>query len=98
MKELVELKQDTQTWVSLCDSSVILFDLPKLNAQIADLEAEQNKEGFWSDQRSALVVVNKLKDAKSKVDTYTKIKRDFQDVQEMISWRRRIRVTKRCVL
>ena len=72
-------------WANLSDSSVILFDLPKLNAQIADLESEQNKEGFWGDQRSALVVVNRLNDAKSKVSSYTKISRDYQDVLDLIA-------------
>ena len=72
-------------WANLSDSSVILFDLPKLNAQIADLESEQNKEGFWGDQRSALVVVNRLNDAKSKVGSYTKISRDYQDVLDLIA-------------
>jgi peptide chain release factor 2 len=64
---------------------VILFDLTKLNAEITELEAEQNKEGFWSDQRSALAVVSRLNDIKKSVDTYTKITRDYQDVQDMIA-------------
>jgi peptide chain release factor 2 len=64
---------------------VILFDLTKLNAEITELEAEQNKEGFWSDQRSALAVVSRLNDIKKSVDTYTKITRDYKDVQDMIA-------------
>jgi peptide chain release factor 2 len=72
-------------WVFWYRSSVILFDLTKLNAEITELEAEQNKEGFWSDQRSALAVVSRLNDIKKSVDTYTKITRDYKDVQDMIA-------------
>ncbi len=64
---------------------MVLFDLTKLNAEITELEAEQNKEGFWGDQRSALAVVSRLNDIKKNVETYTKISRDYQDVQEMIA-------------
>jgi peptide chain release factor 2 len=64
---------------------VILFDLTELNKTIASLEEEQNREGFWSDQRSALAVVSRLNDAKTKVESYTKISRDYKDLQEMIS-------------
>jgi peptide chain release factor 2 len=64
---------------------VTLFDLTELNKTIASLEEEQNREGFWSDQRSALAVVSRLNDAKTKVESYTKISRDYKDLQEMIS-------------
>jgi peptide chain release factor 2 len=66
-------------------SSVTLFDLTELNKTIASLEEEQNREGFWGDQRSALAVVSRLNDAKTKVESYTKISRDYKDLQEMIS-------------
>jgi hypothetical protein len=52
---------------------VVLFDLPKLQDEIAALDAEQNKEGFWNDQKSALAVVSRLSDIKGKVDGYNKI-------------------------
>jgi peptide chain release factor 2 len=64
---------------------VVLFDLPKLNSEITSLEEEQNREGFWSDQKSALAVVARLNDAKNKVDSYAKISRDYKDVLEMLS-------------
>jgi peptide chain release factor 2 len=64
---------------------VVLFDLPKLTAEIASLEEEQNREGFWNDQKSALAVVARLNDLKNKVDSYNKISRDYKDVLEMLS-------------
>lgn len=64
---------------------MVLFDLDKLKQEIADLEQAENREGFWSDQNSAMVVVNKLKDAKNKVDSYTEIKKEYDDLVELLS-------------
>jgi peptide chain release factor 2 len=69
----------------LSRSSVVLFDLVSLNKEIADLEAEQNKEGFWNDQKSALAVVAQLNEAKGKVEAYTKIVKDYADLNEILA-------------
>jgi peptide chain release factor 2 len=70
--------------VNLSRSSVVLFDLEKLKQTISELEAEQNKEGFWSDQNSALAVVARLNDAKNKVESYTSIKKEYDDLVELL--------------
>ncbi len=69
---------------TLFHSSVILFDLTILEKKIAELEEKQNEDGFWNDQKSALVVVNELSDIKKKVESYRKIKNDFSDLSELI--------------
>lgn len=61
-----------------------LFDLPRLKSEITDLEVKQNQEGFWEDQKSALVVVNRLSDIKGKVTSYEKIASDYDGVNELI--------------
>ena len=66
-------------------SSVVLFDLEKLKQEISGLEAQQNQEGFWNDQNAALVVVNRLKDIKNKVDSYTEIKKEYDDLTELLA-------------
>jgi peptide chain release factor 2 len=63
---------------------VVLFDLEKLKQVISDLEAQQNQEGFWNDQNSALAVVSRLNDAKNKVESYTKIKKNYDDLIELL--------------
>lgn len=63
---------------------MILFDLDRLNGEIASLEEQQNRDGFWDDQRAALVVVNKLTDCKKRVESYTRIKADYNDLQEVL--------------
>ena len=54
MKELVELKQAafelSKVVASLGDS----LDLPKVDAEIASLEEQQNADGFWNDQKNSL--------------------------------------------
>jgi len=70
--------------VNLSRSSVVLFDLDQLKQTISELEAEQNKEGFWSDQNSALAVVSRLNDAKNKVESYTSIKKEYDDLVELL--------------
>lgn len=65
-------------------SSVILFDLVKLKGVIAECEKEQDQPGFWDDQRAALVVVNKLKDAKNTVESYEEITSSFKDLQGLL--------------
>ena len=62
---------------------MILFDLDHLNKEIIELENEQNVEGFWNDQKAALVIVNKLADLKKRVDSYAQIKKDYSDVSEV---------------
>jgi len=69
----------------LSRSSVVLFDLEKLKQEISGLEAQQNQEGFWNDQNAALVVVNRLKDIKNKVDSYTEIKKEYDDLTELLA-------------
>ena len=63
---------------------VVLFDLDKLNSEIAALDEEQNREGFWNDQKSALEVVNKLNDAKSKVQGYLGVKNGYDELSLLL--------------
>ncbi len=64
---------------------MILFDLVSLKKEIADLESKQNQEGFWDDQKSAMMVVNRLSDIKEKVNGYEKASADLNDINELIS-------------
>lgn len=63
---------------------MILFDLPKLKEEIAELESQQNVEGFWNDQKAALAVVARLNDIKQRVEGYEKARHDYKDITDMI--------------
>ena len=62
-----------------------LFDLDSLKQEITGLEAKQNEEGFWNDQKSALVVVNRLTDIKNRVNGYEKSKAEYQDILDLLN-------------
>ena len=66
-------------------SSVALFDLDKLSKKIAELEEKQNAEGFWNDQKAAVLVVNALNDAKTRVEGYKKAASTYQDIQDLLA-------------
>ena len=60
---------------------MILFDLSKLEKEIAELEAKQNEEGFWDDPNSARVVTSRLASITSRVDFYKKACATYEDIQ-----------------
>lgn len=65
-------------------SSVVLFDLPKINEEILSLTETQNVPGFWDDQKAAVAVMNRLSDLKYKNDTYKKISSDYRDLCDLL--------------
>ncbi len=70
---------------SLFRSSVTLFDLPKIEKEIAELEAKQNAEGFWDDQNAAKAVNSRLSSLQKKVDRYKKAASAYEDIKGMLS-------------
>ena len=66
MKNLVELKQGAYELGKSVQSLGDSLDLPKIDAEIEALTAEQNEEGFWNDQKSALLIIDELNNAKEK--------------------------------
>ena len=65
-------------------SSVIPFDLPKIDAEIAELEAKQNVEGFWDDQNAAKAVSSRLSALQNKKEGYLKASSTFKDITDML--------------
>ena len=63
---------------------MILFDLAFLKNKITELEAKQNQDGFWDDQKSAIKIIDEYNDAKDEHDTYLKITKAHKDLEELI--------------
>lgn len=61
-----------------------LFDLPKIDDEIAKLEAEQNAEGFWDDQNAAKAVSSRLAALRHKKEGYLKASSTYQDICELL--------------
>ena len=45
-----------------------LFDITKLKTELANLEEETLKEGFWNDSKNSGIVLQKSKTIKNKID------------------------------
>ena len=61
-----------------------LFDLPKIKAEIAALEEQQNQEGFWDNQNLAKTVNSRLAALNNKLGGYTKAANAYQDIKDML--------------
>ena len=60
-----------------------LFDITKLRQDLSDLELQTVQEGFWNDSKSSGIVLQKIKTLKSKIDKYTSITYEIENLLEM---------------
>lgn len=67
-------------------NSGLLFDLAKLDKDIAELSAKSEEENFWNNRSSALEVIGKLNHAKDIVDTYRGLLNSQKDLDELLSF------------
>ena len=67
-------------------NSGLLFDLVKLNSEVAELSKKVEEETFWNDRRSALEVINRLNHCKEIVDTYNDLLAKKKDLEELLDF------------
>ena len=67
-------------------NSGLLFDLVKLEKEIADLSAVSEEENFLNNRSAALEVIGKLNHAKDIVETYTSLLNSHKDLEELLSF------------
>ena len=65
-------------------NSGLLFDLAKLESEIKDLQTKSEAEDFWSDQKSALEIINELNSKKNTFEKYTSLKTNLNDLSELL--------------
>ncbi len=65
-------------------NSGLHFDLAKLESEIKDLQDLSGKEDFWSDQKSALEIINNLNLKKSTFEKYNTLQSNFNDLSELL--------------
>ncbi len=70
--------------VALSRSSVTLFDLPKIEAEVAELEKKQNEDGFWDDPNSAKAVMARFSALNTKLAIYRKSLAAMNDINELL--------------
>jgi peptide chain release factor 2 len=62
---------------------VNLFDIPKLENELANLEKQTLNQEFWNDSKKSSIVLQNIKIIKSKKDTYNKLKNELASLLEM---------------
>lgn len=63
---------------------MILFDLAFLNNKVSELEAKQNEEHFWDDQKAALKIIDEYNDSKEDRDTYLHVEKSHQEIKDLL--------------
>jgi hypothetical protein len=67
-------------------NSGLLFDLAKLDAEIASLTAKSEAEDFWNDRNSALEIISRLNHSREIADTYRALLRGQKDLEELLEF------------
>lgn len=65
-------------------NSGLLFDLSKLDSEIANLSAQSETPDFWNNRFSALEIINRLNHCKDIVDTYRSLLTSSNDLNELL--------------
>ena len=60
-----------------------LFDIDKLKKELSDLEEQTLEQDFWNDSKNSSIVLQKIKTLKNKIEKYTKIKNEIDNLIEM---------------
>lgn len=67
-------------------NSGLLFDLAKLDAEIADLTQKSEAADFWNNRNSALEIISRLNHSREIVDTYRTLLRGQKDLEELLEF------------
>ncbi len=62
---------------------MIHFDLISLKSQLKVLEEQTTKQDFWEDSKNSSIVLKQINSLKSKIENYTKIDTEINNVIEM---------------
>ncbi len=62
---------------------VNLFDISNLKRQIQDLEKETLQERFWNDNQKSSKILSKIKQLKSKYNSYNNVKKEINNLLEL---------------
>ena len=60
-----------------------LFDILKLENELAEFEKETLQEGFWNDNKKSSIILQKIKTIKNKLEKYNKLNAELNNLIEM---------------
>ena len=59
------------------------FDIPKLGENLSKLETEILKENFWEDSKKSSIVLEKIKQIKTKYNSYKTLETEINNLEEL---------------
>lgn len=62
---------------------MILFDLPKIDNDLKQLEQKTMEDGFWNNQTESNVILQQIKQLKNKQSKYNNIKNNLDNLKEI---------------
>ena len=63
--------------------SAILFDIAKLEKNIAEINEQSLNDNFWANQREASKLIDKKNDFQYRISLYNKVKNEFDDLSKL---------------
>ena len=60
-----------------------LFDVPKLEKELSELEEETLKENFWNDTKNSTKILSRIKQLKSKCTEFHNVESEITNLQEL---------------
>ena len=60
-----------------------LFDVPKLEKELSELEEETLKENFWNDTKNSTKILSRIKQLKSKCTEFHNVELEITNLQEL---------------
>lgn len=81
---LEELKVELEDYRKDMKELYNILDMDKAKAEIAELQAESGKEGFWDDLENSQKVMQKIKRHEASIDSFNKLNAKLEDTITMI--------------
>ena len=81
---LEELKVELEGYRNEMKDLYKILDIDKAKAEIASLQEESGKDGFWDDLENSQKVMQKIKHDEATIDSYNKLNAKLEDTITMI--------------
>ena len=81
---LEELKVELEGYRNEMKDLYKILDIDKAKAEIATLQEESGKDGFWDDLENSQKVMQKIKHDEATIDSYNKLNAKLEDTITMI--------------
>lgn len=85
MIELDNLKTELLSKESILEEIHNSLEIDKKNDRISEINRLMEENGFWDDIKKANIISKELKDINDSIDSYNKLKNNYNDIYELIN-------------